>query len=342
MRKEVVIISGANGEIGYGLIEQISEMQVSRIVALDLKPLEECLIPLCEWFIQGDILDTTLLARLTAEYEITTIYHLASILSTKAEYSPEMAHQINVDGTINLLRLAVELSQWQGKSIKFIYPSSIAVYGLPSLEIKNKSGKIKEDQFCSPITIYGINKLYCEHLGLYYAQHYRQLAKDRLRNNVDFRAIRFPGLISAETIPTGGTSDYGPEMLHYAAQGLSYSCFVRPDTQIPFMAMPDAVNSLLLLEQTPLNHLQQLVYNVTSFSPTAQEIFEVVKQSYPSADITFEVNQNRQTIVDSWPSDVNDAPARENWGWQPRFNFQKSFNEYLLPSVKLRYASKGC
>ncbi len=120
--------------------------------------------------------------------------------------------------------------------------------------------------------MYGCNKLYCEHLGRYYSRHYRQLAADHGGNTtVDFRCAALPGLISAVTIPTGGTSDYGPEMLHHAAQGLPYECFVRPDTRLPFMAMPDAIKSLLLLEAAPVSALTQLVYNVTSFSPSAAE-----------------------------------------------------------------------
>ncbi len=116
-------------------------------VALDVQPLDDALQPYCERFIQGDILDGMLLGRLVVEYEIRTIYHLASILSTKAEYNPETAHRINVEGTLNLLRLAVEQSQWQGKPVKFLYPSSIAAYGLPSLEAKNTSSKVKENEW---------------------------------------------------------------------------------------------------------------------------------------------------------------------------------------------------
>jgi threonine 3-dehydrogenase len=339
IRNEVVLITGANGEIGHGLIKEFNKGGNTHIVAIDVKPLDECLISSCERFIQGDILDKTLLGRLTSEYEITTIYHLASILSTKAEYSPEIAHQINVEGTLNLLQLGMSLSQWQGKSVKFIYPSSIAVYGIPDLNQKELSKKIKEDDFCNPITMYGINKLYCEHLGRYYSLHYHQLSKDRQKNSIDFRCIRFPGLISADTIPTGGTSDYGPEMLHYAAQNKPYECFVRSDTKIPFMAMPDAVKALILLEKAKRESLSQLVYNVTSFSPSALDIFNIVKVGYPKAEIEFVVNQSRQNIVDSWPEDVDDTPARNDWGWDPEYDLTRSFQEYLLPAIKMRYSS---
>jgi threonine 3-dehydrogenase len=339
IRNEVILITGANGEIGHGLIKEFGKCGNEHIVAIDLKPLDKCIIPFCDRFIQGDILDKTLLGRLTSEYEITTIYHLASILSTKAEYSPEIAHQINVEGTLNLLQLGMSLSQWQGKSVKFIYPSSIAVYGIPNLNQKEIYNKIKEDAFCNPITMYGINKLYCEHLGRYFALHYHQLSKDRQKNSIDFRCIRFPGLISADTIPTGGTSDYGPEMLHYAAQNKPYECFVRSDTRIPFMAMPDAVKALMLIEKAKRESLSQLVYNVTSFSPSALEIFEIVKVGYPKAEIEFVVNQSRQKIVDSWPVDVDDTPARNDWGWGPEYDLTRSFQDYLLPAIKVRYSS---
>jgi nucleoside-diphosphate-sugar epimerase len=337
MRKEVVLITGANGEIGHGLITFLGEQGQVNIIALDVQPLDEDLKPYCMRFIQGDILDQMLLGRMVVEYEIRSIFHLASILSTKAEYNPETAHRVNVEGTLNLLRLAVEQSQWQGQSVKFIYPSSIAAYGLPDLGIKNSSQKIDETQWCVPITMYGCNKLYCEHLGRYYANNYRQLAADPGHSSIDFRAIRFPGLISAVTIPTGGTSDYGPEMLHHAAQNLPYSCFVRPDTRLPFMVMPDAIKSLLMLHEAPQGNLTQSVYNVTSFSPSAQDIYDVVKRNFPSAQIDFKPHASRQRIVDSWPADIDDNAARIDWDWQPDYDMERSFSEYLVPAIKRRY-----
>ncbi len=340
MRKEVVPITGANGEIGHGLITYLAQQNQVNVIALDVQPLDEELKPYCMRFIQGDILDGMLLGRLVVEYEIRTIFHLASILSTKAEYNPEAAHRINVEGTLNLLRLAVEQSQWQGRPVKFIYPSSIAAYGLPSLEAKNSAGKVKEGEWCSPITMYGCNKLYCEHLGSYYSQHYRQLAADHGGNaTVDFRALRFPGLISAVTIPTGGTSDYGPEMLHAAAQGVPYKCFVRPDTRLPFMVMPDAIKALLMLEAAPKEGLSQLVYNVTSFSPSAQKIYTIVKAAFPEAKIEFSPHLSRQAIVDSWPEDIDDSAAQKDWGWKPDYNQARAFDEYLIPAIRQRYAS---
>lgn len=338
MRKEVVLITGASGEMGHGLISHLGEQGQVRIVAMDVQPLPPSLQPYCTRYIQGDILDGMLLGRLVVEYEIRTIYHLASILSTKAEYNPETAHRINVEGTMNLLRLAVEQSQWQGQPVKFLYPSSIAAYGLPSLDVKQQAGKAREQEWLQPTTMYGCNKLYCEHLGRYYTYHYRQLAADHSTSSVDFRSIRFPGLISAVTIPTGGTSDYGPEMLHAAAQGVPYQCFVRPDTALPFMVMPDAIKSLLELEAAPRENLSQLVYNVSSFSLSAQQIYEICQKSFPTAQVTFKPHPNRQKIVDTWPADIDDSAARKDWGWLPDFDQDRAFNEYLIPAIKQRYA----
>ncbi len=337
MRKEVVLITGANGEIGHGLTVHLAKNRNVNVIALDVQPLDDELKPYVTRFIQGDILDQMLLGRLVAEFEIRTIYHLASILSTKAEYNPETAHRVNVEGTLNLLRLAVEQSQWQGRPVKFIYPSSIAAYGLTSLEIKNTAGKVKEADWCNPITMYGCNKLYCEHLGRYYAFHYRQLAADHPRSSVDFRAIRFPGLISAVTTPTGGTSDYGPEMLHHAAQGLPYKCFVRPDTTLPFMVMPDAIKALLELEAAPRARLTQTVYNVTSFNPTAAEIRDLVLKAFPNAVIDFAPHLSRQAIVDSWPADIDDTAAQRDWDWKPDYDLKRAFDEYLIPAIRERY-----
>lgn len=338
MRKEVTLITGANGEVGHGLITHLGKQGQVKVVAVDVQPLDESLKPYCDRFIQGDILDAMLLGRLVSEFEIRTIFHLASLLSTRAEFTPEAAHRVNVEGTLNLLRLAVEQSQWQGRSVTFLYPSSIAAYGLPDLAAKERAGRLTEDVWCQPITMYGCNKLYCEHLGRYYTRHYRQLAADHEPASVDFRCLRFPGLISAETLPTGGTSDYGPEMLHHAAQGVPYACFVREDTRLPFMAMPDAIKALLDLAATARAPLSRLVYNVTSFSLSAREIYERVKRAFPAAEVTFKPDRNRQAIVDSWPADVDDSAARRDWGWRPDYDEERAFDDYLVPAVAKRYA----
>jgi nucleoside-diphosphate-sugar epimerase len=186
--------------------------------------------------------------------------------------------------------------------------------------------------------MYGCNKLYCEHLGRYYAQHYKQLAAETLSGKVDFRAIRFPGLISAITEPSGGTSDFAPEMIHAAARGEPYACFVRPDARIPFMTMPDAVDALVTLGRAKSSTLSLTTYNITAFNPSAEEIRELVLGGFPSAEITFEPDLKRQAIVDSWPAAVNDTAARHDWSFDPRYDLESGFTDYLIPRIRDRYS----
>ncbi len=337
LRRPVVLVTGASGEMGHGLIERLSSMGEYDVLALDIRELEPALAARCGATIVGDILDTRLLDRLVTEYEIHGIFHLAALLSTRSEFSPETAHEVNVTGTLRLLKLAVEQARWHGKRVKFMFPSSIAAYGLPSLDAKARAGAVKEHEWNQPSTMYGINKLYCEHLGRYYARHYRQLAAEDEKKGVDFRSIRFPGLVSAFTVPSGGTSDYGPEMLHAAAQGKPYACFVRPDTRISFMAMPDAIDALMALMTAPAEKLRQDVYNITAFNPSAEEFAARTRAAFPGADITFAPDLRRQGIVDSWPLDTDDTAARQDWGFAPKYDFARTMDEYVLPNIRQRY-----
>jgi threonine 3-dehydrogenase len=337
VRKPVLLVTGAGGEIGHGLITRLAQRNDRAIVTLDLNPLEAELTPLVRRQVVGSILDTELLDRLVAEYEIDLVFHLAALLSTRCEFAPTAAHKVNVEGTLALLEFAQKQGESHGRPVAFLYPSSIAAYGLPGLDAKAKAGKVREDDFNHPATMYGCNKLYCERLGDYYARHYKQLAAERLSGKVDFRAVRFPGLISAVTVPSGGTSDFAPEMIHAAAQGKPYACFVRPETRIPFMAMPDAVDALLALAAAPRERLTRTVYNIGAFNPSAAEIEAVVREAFPQARITTQVDVKRQGIVDTWPADVDDTAARRDWGFRPRYDFDRAFREYLIPTIRERY-----
>ncbi len=339
IRRKIILITGANGEVGHGLIQQLGEREERLpIVVLDIKKLDYALRPFVSRIVVGDILDTKLLETLSTEYEIDTIFHLAALLSTSSEFNPENAHRVNVQGTVNLLKMAIDQGEARGRPVKFLYASSIAAYGIPNLAIKQQAGAVTEDQYLEPITMYGCNKLYCEHLGRYYARHYRQLSAQRAVG-VDFRCVRFPGLISAVTVPTGGTSDYAPEMLHAAAQGKPYVAFVREDTTIPFMVMPDAIKALLMLADAPRERLSRLIYNVTSFSRSAGELADMVRAAFPGAQITFQPSDARQSIVDSWPSAVDDSAARRDWGWAPDYDAERAFHDYLIPTIMERYRS---
>jgi threonine 3-dehydrogenase len=338
-RRPMVLVTGGSGEMAHGLIHRFAEGGTVDVVALDVRPLDPELARRCAVSLTGDIRDRRLLERLRSEFEIHAIYHLAAILSTRAEFVPETAHDVNVGGTLNLLQLAVEEARWHGHRVRFLFPSSIAVYGLPDVEAKRKAGPVAEDAWTLPVTMYGCNKLYGEHLGRYYSRHYGQLAAEEEARGVDFRAIRLPGLISAFTTPSGGTSDYAPEMLHAAAQGRPYACFVREDTRIPFMAMPDAVDALLALADAPAEGLAHPVYNVTAFNPSAGELADLVRSAFPAAAITFAPDRRRQRIVDSWPEDVDDARARRDWGFRPRYDLDRALREYLVPNIRRRYGS---
>src|SRR5437763_1266452 len=281
LRKPVVLITGASGEIGHGLITRLAPDAERPIITLDLNPLAPDLAPLVRQQFLGSILDPQILDRILAEYEIDLIFHLAALLSTRSEFAPKAAHRVNVEGTMAMLEFAQTQGESHGRPVTFLYPSSIAAYGLPSLDVKKQTGKVREDDFNHPTTMYGCNKLYCELLGDYYARHYKQLAAETLSGKVDFRSIRFPGLISAITVPSGGTSDYAPEMIHAAARGEPYACFVRPDTRIPFMAMPDGVEALLTLAAAPRDRLRRTSYNVGAFNPSADEMRTVVAAAFP-------------------------------------------------------------
>jgi nucleoside-diphosphate-sugar epimerase len=337
MRQEVVLVTGAAGELGQALIERWSQEGRGDILALDVRELPEHTRSRCRTALIGDLLDARLLARLVSEFAIPLVYHLAALLSTRAEFTPEDAHRVNVDGTLALLRLATEQSTWLGRPVTFMFPSSVAVFGLPDLATKARAGAVKEHEWNAPTTMYGCNKLYCEQLGRYYARHYRQLAAGSAPGSLDFRCIRFPGLISATTLPSGGTSDYAPEMIHAAAQGRSYACFVRPDTRMPFLAMPDAIRALLMLERAPRERCVSQVYNVSGFSLTAQQILDRVRGAFTTARVSFEPDPRRQAIVDSWPVDQDDALARREWGWAPAYDAERAFRDYLIPGIRSRY-----
>lgn len=340
MREKAILVTGANGEIGHGLVGRLAGEGRGKIVALDLATLDVRLTELCDEVVQGSILDRALLDRLVSRWDFTAIFHLAAMLSTRAEFTPVAAHDVNVQGTLNLLQLAADQTELAGRRVKFLFPSSIAVYGLPR-DVKENEGRIREKSWNLPATMYGCNKTYCEHLGRYYAEHYKQLGAGRDVSGVDFRAIRFPGLISAQTIPSGGTSDFLPEMVHAVARGKRYECFVREDTRIPFMAMPDAIRATLDLERAPESRLTWRVYNVTSFNPSAGEFRREMLARWPEAEIDFVPDDKRQAIVDSWPADVNDDAARADWGWTPEYDLARALDDYLVPGIDPARAARS-
>jgi threonine 3-dehydrogenase len=332
MGKPVALVTGAGGEMGRVLLPAL-EAQGFAVVALDLRSLPPELRAHCVETVELDILDAAALQSLLRRHRPAWILHLAAVLSSHAEQDPERAHQVNVAGTLELLAACRRL---EGGTVRFLFPSSIAVYGLPDAAVKAEQGALKEWQWTTPTGIYGCGKLYCELVGTYWARRTPPPGGATL----DFRAIRFPGLISADTLPTGGTTDFAPEMIHAAAQFKPYSCFVSEGSRLPFMTMPDAVEALLQLGRTDASRLSTRVYNIKGFSCTAGQIRLEVLKYFPRARIAFEPLPGKQAIVDSWPADVDDSAARRDWNLSPRHGLTEAFRDYLVPALEKRYAAR--
>ncbi len=325
MREKVTIITGASGEIGQNLILEFEKLNNKKIVAIDLnKPIKaNCIYR----FYQNSILDESLLDKLNKNYIIEEIFHLAAVLSTKAEKNPILAEEVNIKGTMNLFDLALSQNKKNNILTKFFFPSSIAVYNTYSCI--NKDEIISEESYCNPITVYGKNKLFCENLGTSFNK-YGNAANAFL----DFRCIRFPGIISANSMPTGGTSDYAPELIHNAFKKNNYICFVNEFTRLPFIVMPDAIDAIIQMMKINKKNLNKHVYNIQSFSPTVNDLCIIINTKLPNFSLSYNVDDMRQSIVDNWPNFIDDVAARNDWKWNPKYNLESAFNNYLQPKLE--------
>ncbi len=330
-----VLITGANGEIGHSLIHFLAEEGRYQVVGCDLREPTPALRRLCSHFYVGNILDQGLVDEIHQNHCFDKVFHLAGLLSSSGEKNPYLAHEVNVNGSMNIMKLAQEDANRRHKPVVFMFTSSIAVYGLQG--DPNPDRALKEHENVLPTTMYGINKHYIECLGDYFGVRDKSMEEQRMVN-LDFRCLRFPGIISAESMPSGGTSDFGPEMLHAAAQGKSYKCFVKPEAKLPFMVMQDAVKALLDLSRADMSKLTRSVYNVNGFSVSAETIRRRILADFAQADLGYEVVPFRQKIIDSWPRDLDDSAARNDWGWRPDYAFEKAFDDLLIPSVRRRYS----
>jgi len=333
----ITLITGCAGEVGSSLVHQLAEHASESLIGTDLRsPRAEAHARLSAVHL-GNIADPGLCREIDERHEIDRIFHLAGILSSGGERNPQLAHDVNVTGTLHILELARRQSERRGRPVQVIFASTIAVYGISCLATKRSAGVVQEDEHLHPVTMYGANKLYCEALGSYYTKFFGLLEEDSDRVKLDFRAVRFPGLLNAHTLPTGGTSDYAPEMVHALAQGMDYTCFVRPDTRIPFMMMPDALRALEVVSRAPRSQLTRSVYNISAFSPSAEEIALLLNVRFPKGSISYRPHTQRQLIVDSWPEFIDDSAARSDWGWSAPSSFEAALDEYLVPAVEERY-----
>jgi len=318
MIKKTILITGANGEIGQALVNSFHDSNKYIIIALDLSGNIHNLN--VDFFIKGSIADQKTINNIFKKYSIDIIYHLAAILSTKAELNKSLAFDVNVNGSKYLIDAAVK----KGKKINFFFPSSIAVYNIQN---KNLNNFIKEKNTLNkPLTTYGKNKLEVEQYGIF-----------NINQFFDFRCIRFPGIISATTTPTGGTSDYAPEMIHSAAQNKNYKCFVNSKSQLPFIVMPDAIQAITMLMQRESKYLTNNVYNITSFSPTVKDLYTETIKYYSTFKIIYAIDDERQRIVNSWPNNIDDSKAREEWNWKPQYILKNAYKYYLIPKVSHYY-----
>jgi len=326
MQNKVILITGSNGEIGQALIHKFTKKSSNQLITIDLKKSNND-SKVHEAFC-GSILDVNLIKEINEKYKINEVYHLAAILSSKAEKNPSLAEEVNIQGTDNILNLCVNQFKTYNNSILFFFPSSIAIYNTTSLNHQ----LVNENTYCNnPLTIYGQSKLACELNGL-------KIEKDY---GIDFRCIRFPGIISATSKPTGGTSDYAPEMIHAAANDKIYNCFANINSILPFIVMPDAINAIEMLMLAPKSNLSSNIYNITSFSPSVNDLLSKTLSFFPNFKINFKINKSRQNIIDSWPNIIDDKLAKNDWNWTPNYNFDKSFKDYLIPYIIKYYNNKG-
>ena len=331
-RTAVILVTGACGEIGAALLGRLREEPAWPVVTVDLRPLP----PggpkdFPGQHFQGDILDDALWEVFFRRFRPTLIFHLAAVLSTRAETVPHLAHRVNADGTARLLRQAADAATAE-QPVRFIFPSSIAVYGLPSRAAKAAAAPIREDDRLDPSTLYGAQKLYLERLGA---------AVERRRGGLDFRAVRLPGLISSDTLPQGGTSDWAPELIHAAARGEPYRCFVRPEARLPFSAMPDAVDGILRLARRRKAALTRTAYNLGGSSLSANEIIARVRKDFPGLEVRFRLDEARDRIVASWPAAVDAGAARRDFSHAPEHDRETLFSRYLIPGIRRRYEGGG-
>ena len=298
MRKILVI--GAAGQIGSELVPELRKKYGNdNVIATGRKTSLPNEIKNNGPVIYLDALEKNLLSKVLFEYEIDTIFHMASILSAVGEKVPQAAWNININGLINVL----DASRAYGIK-NLIWPSSIAAFGPTTPKENTPNTTILE-----PTTMYGITKVTGELLCEYYYHKY----------NLDVRSIRLPGIISSETLPGGGTTDYAVEIFYEAIKHKKYTCFLREDTVLPMMYMPDCNKALIDLLEADNSKLRRRVYNITGMSFSAGEIANEIKKHIPEFMINYEPDF-RQEIADSWPQTIDDSLARKEWDWDPTFN----------------------
>jgi len=313
MTKQRILVIGASGQIGVELTLALRKIYGNNnVIASDLReqnPLLEGSGP----YVSLDVMNKEMLHVQVIRQNITQIYLLAAILSATGEKNPNLAWHLNMQGLLNVLDIAREENLH-----KVYWPSSIAVFGPTSPKVNCPQQTIIE-----PITVYGISK----YAGEFWCNYYHQ------RFGIDVRSLRYPGLISYKSAPGGGTTDYAVEIFHEAKEEKKYQCFLKEDTYLPMMYMPDAIKATIELMEAPASKITtRTSYNISGMSFSPKEIAAEIKKHIPEFEITYKEDY-RQSIANSWPQSIDDAVARKDWGWKEEYNLSSMVKD-MLENIK--------
>lgn len=309
MAKERILVIGASGQIGVELTQALRKIYGNNnVIASDLRE-ENPLLRGSGPYVSLDVMNKEMLHVQVIRQGITQIYLLAAILSATGEKNPNLAWNLNMQGLLNVLDIARE-----EKLHKVYWPSSIAVFGPSSPKVNCPQQTIIE-----PITVYGISK----YAGEFWCNYYHH------RFGVDVRSLRYPGLISYKSAPGGGTTDYAVEIFHEAKEEKKYQCFLKEDTFLPMMYMPDAIKATIELMEAPAASISvRTSYNVSGMSFSPAIIASEIKKHIPQFEITYQQDY-RQAIADSWPQSIDDSVARKDWGWKEEYNLERMVSDML-------------
>jgi len=305
-----ILVTGSVGQIGSELTIELRRLYGNEnVVAVGHKTQPSKELHESGPFHFIDIQDRKELEGIVKQYDIDTIYNMAAILSAAGEKNPQLCWEVNVEGFINVLEVARE-----NKLLRVINPSSIAVFGH-----QTPRDNTPTDTILQSTTMYGVTKVAGELLGDYYFSRF----------GLDVRGVRLPGVISYKTFPGGGTTDYAVAIFYEAIKHKGYKCFVREDTVLPMMYMPDVLKALIDLANAPLEKLKHHCnFNVGAMSFSAGELAAEIKKHIPEFKVSYEPDF-RQAIADSWPRSVDDSVARAEWGWSPRYNLERMTEDMI-------------
>ncbi len=294
-----ILVTGACGQIGSELVAELGKrFGKKNVVSTDIQRAPS-LVKEHSYFRYLNVLDLHMIAKTVVEEQIDTVFHMAAILSASGEKNIQLAYDVNLNGLMNILNV----SRLKGVK-KVIVPSTIAVFG-PDAPKENTPNETP----LNPTTIYGVTKVAGEKFIQYYHDKF----------GLDIRSLRYPGIISSETLPGGGTTDYAVDMYLKSVKNEPYNCYIKPETPLPFMYMPDAISAIVNLAIADPQKLKRRVYNVHAMRLSPNDILSAIHQHVPEFRCQFEPDF-RQNIAESWPASIDDRFAREEWGWQPEFD----------------------